>query len=461
MAITVHWLDIGGQYPGSCLGTDTTELIQEGLQLRSVKLYRKGELIEEVMRIIEYNTRLPEMLLGDINAQYAGCLKGCQLFYDLLKRHGETTLFAAIEAIWRNSEAAARAAVRAVPEGVYEASSFLDNDGIDLDKTIPVNIKVEIKDGNFIVDFSGIGEQVRGPFNSGIHGGGETCARIAFKYLFAPTEPFNEGVFSPIKVILPSGKFLSATGNAPMGGYSTPLGTVVDTIIAAVAPALPDRVAAGHHASFGVYGFSGVRPAGGEFFQVFDTAHGGWGGSMHGDGVGPYKTLCHADTKDIPVETLEARYPIRVERYEWRPDSAGAGRHRGGLGLDKIIRVLEPCNFNISYERTKCAPWGLLEGEPGTVGYGEVERASGERTVERKASRIEVKAGDRIHIHTGGGGGYGPATERDPELVGMDVYRGYVSRKAAHDIYGVVMTDQGKVDSAATASRRAALRKAV
>lgn len=437
MAITVHWLDIGGQYPGSCLGTDTTELIQEGLQLRSVKLYRRGEVVEEVMRIIEYNTRLPEMLLGDIAAQYAGCLKGCQLFKDLLARHGEKTLFAAIEAIWRNSEAAARAAVRAAPEGVYEARSFLDNDGIDLDKTIPVNIKVELKDGNFIVDFSGIGDQVRGPFNSGIHGGGETCARIAFKYLFAPDEPFNEGVFAPIKVILPPGKFLSATGSAPMGGYSTPLGTVVDTIIAATAPALPHRVAAGHHASFGVYGFSGRHPAGGQFFQVFDTAHGGWGGSMHGDGVGPYKTVCHADTKDIPIETLEARYPIRVERYEWRPDSAGPGRHRGGLGIDKTIKVLEPCNFNISYERTKCAPWGLLGGLPATVGYGEVETAAGEVSVAKKASRIEVTPGDRVHIHTGGGGGYGPPTERPKEKVLNDVLDGYVTREAAKSAYGV------------------------
>ena len=456
MAVTVHWIDVGGTYPGSCLGTDTTELIQEGLQLRSVKLYRRGELIEEVLRIVEYNTRLPEMLLGDIAAQYAGCVKGHQLFEELLARHGEEVVFSAIHTIWRNSETAARAAIRAIPEGVYEARSFLDNDGIDLEHTIPVNIKVRIQDGDFVVDFSDISPQLRGPFNSGIHGGGETCARIAFKYLFAPDEPPNEGSFMPVKVILPSGKFLSATGNAPMGGYSTPLCTVVDTIIAAMESALPDKVAAGHHGSFGGHGFSGTNPRNGQVFNFFDTAHGGWGGSVHGDGVGPYKTITHADTKDIPIETLEAGYPVMLERYEWRPDTAGAGRHRGGLGLDRIFRVLAPCNFNMSFERSKCPPWGFHGGLPGSTSYGELETDGGKREVVHKVSRRAVKPGDRVHIHSGGGGGYGLPQERDPEAVRLDVLRGYVSRQKAQEIYRVVLAPGGDVDAEGTARLRAA-----
>ncbi|MSQ70702.1 MAG: hydantoinase B/oxoprolinase family protein [Betaproteobacteria bacterium] len=454
MAVNVHWIDIGGTYPGSCLGTDTTELIQEGLHLRSLKLYKRGELVEEVLRIIEYNTRLPEMLLGDIAAQYAGCIKGRQLFEQLMARHGEEPVFRAIETIWRNSEQAARAAVRKIPEGTYEAKSFLDNDGISLDQTIAVNIKVHIKDGDFIVDFSDCGAQVRGPFNSGAHGGGEACARIAFKYLFSPNELANEGGFAPVKVILPPGKFLSAVGNAPLGCYSTPLATVVDTIIAAMASVLPERVAGGHHASFGVFGFSGKQPHTGQVFNVFDTAHGGWGGSHHGDGVGPYKTIRHTDNKDIPIETVEALYPVMVEKYEWRADSAGAGRHRGGLGLDKTMRVLAPCTFNMAFERSKCPPWGLNGGLPGATGSGEVESADGRRETVHKARR-QVNAGDRIHIHTGAGGGFGPPLERDPEAVRMDVFRGYVSREKAESIYGVIVTAAGELDVAATAKRRA------
>lgn len=456
MAVTVHWLDVGGRYPGSCLGTDMTDLFQEGLHLRSVKLYKRGELDEDLLRVIEYNTRLPDMLLGDIAAQYAGCLKGRLLFEELMARHGEEVLFEGIQEIWDSSEQAARAAVRAVPNGLYEANSYLDNDGIDLDRRVPVVIKVEVKDGDFIVDFSGCSDQLRGPFNSGRYGGAETCARIAFKYLFAPNEASNEGGFAPVKVVIPDGKFLSATGQAPLGGYSTPLCTVVDTIISAMAQALPQRTAAGHHSSFGVYGFNGANPKTGRYFNWFDTGHGGWGGSAHADGVGPYKTITHSDTKDIPIETVEALYPMLVERYEWRCDSAGAGEHRGGLGLDKTLRVLAPCNFNASFERFNCPPWGLNGGRAGSPGYVEVENAAGRKPI-HKVSQFALASGDRLHVHSGGGGGFGPATARDPESVRQDVVRGYVSASQAQEIYGVVFDREGRVDSKATQRKRGAL----
>ncbi len=457
MVVTVHWIDIGGTYSGSCLGTDTTELIQEGLQLRSVKLYKRGERVEEVFRIIEYNTRLPEMLLGDIEAQYAGCIKGKQLFEQLVERHGETTLFAAIEEIWRVSEATARAAVRAIPPGVYRASSYLDNDGIDLDRKVPIDIEVRVEGDQFTIDFSGVSEQLRGPFNSGVHGGGETCARIAFKYLFSPDEAPNEGSFAPVKVILPPGKFLSAVGTAPMGGYSSPLCTVVDTIIAAMATVLPDRVAAGHHGTFAIHGFSGIHPDTGRHFNVFDTAHGGWGGSRHGDGVGPYKSITHADTKDIPVESMEALYPVRLERYEWRCDSAGAGEHRGGLGLQRSFLVLADCYLNLNFERSQCPPWGFQGGLPGETCFGEIEAVDGTRRIAHKKSAYPVRAGERIHLHTSGGGGFGPPQARASDLVRDDVVRGYVSVQQARELYGVAFDAQGAVDQPATQRLRAGM----
>jgi N-methylhydantoinase B len=434
MAVNVHWIDIGGRYPGSCLGTDTTELIQEGLQLRTVKLYRRGERAEDVFRVIEYNTRQPEMLLGDVEAQYAGCVKGKQLFEQLMARHGEEQLFDAIHQIWTQSAAAARAAVREVPEGVYEAESFMDDDGIDIGKPIPIRIKVIIKDGEFTVDYSGVADQVKGPYNSGVMGGGDASARVAFKYLFSPTEPVNEGSFTAVKIILPEGKLISASATAPLGYYQTPLSTVIDTIIAAVAPAMPDRVAAGHHGALGVFGFSGTNPRTGRFFSFFDTAHGGWGGSDRYDGAGPYKTIRHADNKDIPVETLEALYPLLVEHYGRRVDSGGPGRHRGGLGLDKTIRVLAPCSFNISFERFGCPPWGLAGGRAGAPARAEVETARGIEPV-RKISQRPLAAGDRIHLHSGGGGGYGPPEQRDVKLVEADLRAGYISQSLANDVY--------------------------
>ena len=167
MAVNVHWIDIGGRYPGSCLGTDTTELIQEGLQLRTVKLYKRGERCEDIFRVIEYNTRQPEMLLGDIEAQYAGCVKGKQLFENLIIRHGEELLFDAIHQIWAKSADAAHAAVRKVPEGAYRARASWTMMASTSGRPIPIRIKVIIKDGEFTVDYSGIANQVKGPYNSG------------------------------------------------------------------------------------------------------------------------------------------------------------------------------------------------------------------------------------------------------------------------------------------------------
>jgi N-methylhydantoinase B len=454
MAIIVHWIDIGGRYPGSCAGTDTTELFQEGIQLRTIKLHRRGEPVDEIYRVIEYNTRLPEMLLGDVAAQVAGCIKGRYLFQDLLARHGTDVLLSAIDAIWESSKKAAYAAVRTIPEGTYEASSYLDDDGVDIGQRIPVNIKIRIENGDFIVDYSGVGAQVRGPYNSGFYGGAETAARVAFKNLFTPDEPPNEGGFAPVKIEIPPGKFLSAGANAPLGKYSAPLATVADTIIAAMSPVMPDRVAAGHHASFGVMNISGINPGTGQYFNYLDSAHGGWGGSQRGDGVGPYKTIMHADNKDIPVEVQEAFYPVRVERHTWRTDSAGAGKSRGGSGVDKTFLVLSPITANFSFERTSCAPWGLFGGNPGTSGYIELERAGGERRAIHKESNVKFLAGDRFHLRSSGGGGYGPPFERELERVRHDVEEGILSRELAREAYGAVVADDGSLDDTATRERR-------
>ncbi len=459
MAIVGHWIDIGGQYPGSCLGTDTVEVFQEGLQIKSVKLIRRGQRVEEIYRLIEHNTRLPEMLLGDIEAQLTGCMKGRELFETLLERHGRGVLFDAIGEIWRSAEAAARAGVEAIPDGVYEMESFLDDDGIDLGKRIPVRVAIQIRGSEFIVDFSNVADQLKGPFNSGRFGGAEVCARIAFKYLVIPDEPANEGCFAPVTVVIPPGKFLSASPTAPYALYSLPLSTVIDTIIAAMAPVIPERVAAGHHASFGVYGFKGKDPRSGRHFNIFDTVHGGWGGSMHGDGVGPYKTQGHGDNKDIPIEVQEALYPLIVESYEWREDSAGAGQNRGGLGTRKVYSIAAPCTASIAIERHFCPPWGLNGGGAGQSGYVEFHRPGEATRKLLKMSALPVAPGDKLHVYSSGGGGYGSPWLRAPELVRSDVVQGYVSVDEAFESYGVALDAQYQVDESATAEKRARLAK--
>ncbi|TAK81258.1 MAG: hydantoinase B/oxoprolinase family protein [Betaproteobacteria bacterium] len=456
MAILAHWTDVGGRYVGSSASNDTTELFQEGIQFRSVKLRNAGEPVPEIYRMIQYNTRFPEMVLGDVEAQLAGCLKGAALFEDIAAKFGAGVVLDAISTMWAQSEAVARQAVRSIPDGEYKAASFLDDDGIDLDRRIECPVTVRVEGERFVVDFSEISEQVRGPFNSGRYGGGITAARIAFKYLTTPGELTNEGSFAPLEVILPDGKFLSASDTAPMARYSTPISTVVDTIIRAMATAVPDRVAGGHHASMGSHRFQGISPHTGRLFSHLDTAHGGWGGSQGRDGSGPFKTLAHGDTLDVPVEVQEALYPLQVDYFGFRADSCGAGKFRGGVGLDKAYTIQHAVKLTLTFERHGCPPWGLLGGADGMPGYVEIQRKGDEPKKYLKATDIPLGAGDRVFIHTGGGGGYGDPLERDPELVAADVRKGFVTHAAALEDYGVVLDAGFNIDVAKTNARRGA-----
>jgi N-methylhydantoinase B len=450
MCVLVHWIDVGGRYVGSSASNDTTDIFQEGIQFRTVKLRSRGKPVPEIYRMIEYNTRFPAAALGDLEAQVSGCFKGRQLFEELLARYGAQTVRTSIEASWEQSEAAARSAVRAIPDGRYEAESFLDNDGITLDKPIRIPVSVTVDGDRMIVDFSKISEQVKGPFNSGMYGGGITAARTAFKYLTTPDEQTNEGSFRPLEVVLPPGKFLSAGPTAPLARYSSPLASVMDTIIAALAPAIPDRVTAGHHSNMGSHRFQGINPRTGRLFSHLDTAHGGWGASRERDGAGPFKTLAHGDTLDVPIEAQEALYPLTVDYYAFRGDSGGAGTFRGGLGADKGYTVGAPCSLTVTFERHGCPPWGLFGGKNGQPGYVEIERVGEARKTVLKITDTPLGMGDRVFIHTGSGGGYGPANERDPEAVVRDVLAGYVSSEKAKEIYGVVVDVARRVDKAET-----------
>lgn len=462
MAILAHWTDIGGKYVGSSASNDTTDIFQEGIQFRCVKMRRAGKPVSETYRMIEYNTRFPTMVLGDVDAQLAGCTKGANLFTRLAEKFGTDTLMSGIAELWKKTEASARAAVAAIPDGVYFASSFLDNDGIDLNKHIECPITVTVKGERFIVDFSNISPQVRGPFNSGRYGGGITCARIAFKYLTTPLEFTNEGSFVPLEVVLPEGKFLSAAANAPMARYSAPISTVVDTIVHAMEAVAPAMIAAGHHASMGSHRFQGMHPETGVLFSHLDTALGGWGGSHNRDGSGPFKTLAHGDTLDVPVEVQEMLYGLHINSISFRTDSAGAGQYRGGPGLDKEYTIHHPVKLTLTFERNGCPPWGVMAGKEGQPNYVEIQRSDeSEPTIYLKASDIPLNNGDRVLIHSGGGGGYGHPFNRDPVAVALDVKRGVVSEAAAREDYGVILNADQGVNHNLTLKERSKLRASV
>ena len=442
-AVNCHWIDIGGSAIGS-VSYSSTDIFMEGLQLRSIKLWSKGEPIEEVYRIIENNTRFPLELLGDIEAQLGGCLLGRDLTQAMADKYGTVVFLGALDMILDQCAAATREKIRAIPDGFYQHEAFLDNDGVR-DENIPIKVKVIVAGDEMTIDFSEISDQVKGCINSGYYGGGRTCARVAFKYLIATDEPANEGTFRPLKMILPEGKLLSAEPTAAMGLYSIPFPTVIDCIIKALEPALPQRVTGAHFGTFSSLSFSGKRTDTGAPFKANDSGHGGWGACATHDGAGPFRTMAHGDTRLIPIELQESMYPYRVEEFCLRQDSGGPGKWRGGLGFDKQYVLLAPCELWANFDRIGCPPWGVQGGKAAKSGQVLIFK-DGKQEAELlyKTENCPLQAGDRVRVATGGGGGYGSPSERPVELVQRDVIRGFVSLESARDDYGVVIEADGR-----------------
>jgi N-methylhydantoinase B len=437
-AINVHWIEIGG------IQTNSTDIFMEGLQLRSIKLWSKGEPIEEVYRIIENNTRMPNELMGDIAAQLAGCLLGRDLTAELANKYGIATFNRAVDLILDQSEAAARDFIRAMPDGIYRTETYLDNDRSGGEEPVPIIVKVIVEGDELTVDYSDIAPQAKGPINSGYYGGGQTIARVAFKYLIGADEMANEGTFRPIKLVLPLGKLISADPTAPMFMYPTPFPTVIDAVIKALEKALPARVPGGHFGTHSGVRFYGRR-ANGSFFDTHDSGHGGWGACATHDGSGPYRTMAHGDTRIIPLELQESLMPFRIETFSLREDSGGAGTFRGGMGFRKVYRILRPCLLGTNLDRTKYPPWGVHGGQEGKPGRFTLVKA-GETQAHSvdKENAYQLQPGDLVCVETGGGGGYGPPAERSLALIQRDLDAGYVSTVAAKKDYGVTIGSDGR-----------------
>ena len=435
LAIVMHWVDVGGAAVGSSSTTSSTEIFQEGIQFPTMKLLVGGERVGDVYRLIECNTRFPKLVMGDLEAQVAGCLLGRNMVMEVIQKYGDAPVREAVDIFWKRSEAAMRRAIAEIPDGVYSASSFLDDDGIT-GNTIPIEVSVRVEGEELTVDLSNIADQVKGPLNAGYEGGAVAAARIACKYLFAPHEPANYGSFCPIKVICPPGKLLAALPNAPLAGSGKVIPTVVDTILRAFAKALPDLVPAAHHGTYGIHVIFGTDPQG-NWFRHLESTIGGWGAARSHDGPGPYRSMAHGDTLEVPVELQEATCPYMMEKVTLRQDSGGAGEHRGGLGVEKSYRLLQDCSVYIHFERTKCPPWGLEGGQDGKTGRVEIHSEGKEiRTVLKEITK--AGAGDRIEVITAGGGGFGDPVRRKVADLIRDLTGGYITAAAARQDYGTI-----------------------
>ena len=431
-----HWPDIGGT-----LGGMTTDIYSEGLQIPILKYQRAGVVNQDLLDILKMNVRLPERAMGDLRAQLTAIASGERRFLELIRRYGRDAVLDGIAAIMDQSEVAARGRTLAIPDGVYEAESFMDDDGVDIARPVPIRVRVTVEGDRMTVDLSEVSEQVKGFYNSGVTTG-YACSQVAFKCLTSPTDyPINDGSFRNLEVVIPMGRIVSAEKPAPMRWWMTFPMTIVDTVFKALEPAIPDRIVAGHHADLIIGMLNGVNPATSEFYIAFiGPTGGGWGAKQEEDGNSATICMNDGDTHNSPVEQLEAKYPLLFEAHALRPDSCGAGRRRGGLGIENVVQARAALMVNTQIDRVHCAPWGLAGGGD-AMGNSVAVRRDGawrEDLPNAKMLTARLGPGEAFALRSGGGGGFGPPLERPIDDVAHDIRQGYVSPEAAFRDYGVV-----------------------
>jgi N-methylhydantoinase B len=446
-AMRGHWADIGGQAPGS-YSAALGELIQEGLRVPPIRLYRQGELDPDLLDVILANTRGTRQRMGDLRAQHASCVAGERRFLELIRRYGREAVVQTMRLILDRSEALTRAEIRKMPGGVYRFVDWCDGDGISPDP-VRIEVAVTIADSEMTVDFSGSSPQTRGGINAPF---AVTASAVwyAVKAATDPWNPANSGSYRPIRVVAPSGTITNPRMPAPViaGNHET-ANIIVDAVFGALAQAVPDRVIAAGSGSAAVISIGGAdsRPGRLDRSFVHVEPHGGaWGARPEKDGLSAIRVGV-GNTGNQPVEVVETEYPLKILSYEIVPDTGGPGKFRGGLAARRTYRTLEAAIITLVSERVHIAPYGLNGGGVGArarsflrVGEG-VKRKPTE--LPAKTLPIQAPAGTDLSVQPAGGGGFGNPFDRSPEAVLADVLDGYVSRASARRDYGVVFTESG------------------
>lgn len=434
-ATRAHWLDVGGKDPGGPM--DSIDIYQEGIRIPPIKIYEKGFPRQDVIALITRNSRFKESVLGDLNAQIAACRTGEMRFKEIIKKFGLETVERCISDIFKQSERIDSNVISKIPDGEYKAEGYLDNDGFS-DDPVLVKVKVIITGESITIDLTGSSKQVQGMTNCGMAQTIAAC-RVAFKDLISPDSPVTEGNFKKMEVIAPEKTIFNAKEPAACQWYFGSLGLLIDLIIKALSPVLKEQSVAAHFGDSMIVAFSGQGERTNELYYIAETNAGGWGGFMGNDGESGLINHVNGDLKNLPVEILESKYPLKVEKYGFRSDTGGPGIQRGGLGIKRAYQVLNN-NTKVAlwFDRTKTPAWGLFGGKSGKE--PEVFIHDGDN-VKRfyKLNATPLNKGSRVVIKTGGGGGFGHPFNRDPDLVLQDVIDGYISKGAARDKYGVIL----------------------
>lgn len=413
-----HHADIGGMTPGSMAG-GMSEIYQEGLRIPLVRLFAAGELVQDIFDLLLLNVRVPHERRGDYFAQIAACRLGARRLGELAQRYPPELLTASFAAIMDRTEARLRAGIATIPDGRYEFSDVLDNDGMGT-VDIPISVAVDVAGDRIAFDFAGTGAQMKGNFNLTLNAT-QSAVYYVLKAMLDPDLPNNHGLIRVVEITAPLGTLVNAEHPAAVAGRANTSQRVVDVLIGALAPALPEQAVGAANGANVTAVFYGHDPRHDRPYVYLETLGGGFGGRFTKDGKDGVQVHI-TNTSNLPVEAIEAEYPLLVESYGLIEDSGGAGKFRGGMGIRRVVRPVDhETVFSGMGERFVHQPWGIFGGQPGATGRFSVTGPShNDETLPDKPNNIPLGPDDAVVIETPGAGGYGPPGERDPSALAAD-----------------------------------------
>ena len=446
-----HHQEMGGKTPGS-IPTDATEIYQEGLRIPPVKFHDRGEPDETLLGLIEKNVRIPETVLGDLNAQVSAVSLAERRLAEVGERYGNDVFRTAVDRLIDHAETLTRSHIETIPDGTYSFVDWVDDDGVNTYEPIRIEAAVTVDGDAIHVDFTGTDPQVDGPVNC-VPAATLSAVYYVVRAITDSSIPNNAGCFEPVTAHLPEGSLLNPLPPAPVNARTVTFKRVADVLLGAIAQAVPERVSAAGSGQLAAFTFAGGGAAGRQWIYG-EVGAGGSGARPTKDGIDCIETDV-TNCMNTTAEATEIEFPIRVWRYDLWEGSGGAGEHRGGLGYRKRFEMLEPdVTFTHRRDRHAFRPWGLAGGKPAPTCRTELHRADGEVETLPSKTIEHLGDGDVVDVFTTGGGGYGDPRRRSATAIARDVRSGTVSGDAAEATYGAVLREDGSVDVEATRATR-------